>query len=180
MLSAWGRQWIAPDCWVGRVRNAGDDEPLHHLAALNTRGNGMEGYSHALQAGIERWRRVSPYFMVGGGRRSVEAETGKPDLGETMEARQWWYYIFLLIKFCKCRALRLCQGGVGLWTVTASGTQAGEKNVNAGKARECHSATRWAAAAQPPDNRLSHVDELIQRLVQKAPVRPFTALERSH
>jgi hypothetical protein len=83
-----------------------------------------------------------------------------------MEAGQSWYYIFLLIEYCKCRAL-LCQGGVGFWTVTASGTQPAEKNVNAGRARECH-----AGGCSCTDNRLSHVDELVQRPVResRAPV----------
>jgi hypothetical protein len=65
MLSARRRQWIAPDCWVGRVRNDGDDQPLHHLAAANVSEKVLRRYLHALQAGIDRWRSVSPYFMVG-------------------------------------------------------------------------------------------------------------------
>jgi hypothetical protein len=49
---------------VGRVRNDGDDQPLHHLAAANVSEKVLRGYLHALQAGIDRWRSVSPYFMV--------------------------------------------------------------------------------------------------------------------
>jgi hypothetical protein len=64
MLSARRRQWIAPDCWVGRVRNDGDDQPLHRLAAANVSEKVLRGNLHALQAGIDRWRSVSPYFMV--------------------------------------------------------------------------------------------------------------------
>lgn len=67
MLSARRRQWIAPDCRVGRVRDDGYDQQLHHLAGVDMRRKRLEGDLHALQAGIERWRRVSPYFMVGGG-----------------------------------------------------------------------------------------------------------------
>ena len=65
---------------MGRVRNVEDDEPLHHLAALKTGGKGLEVDLHALQAGIERCRSVSPYFMVGGGRLVKAEETGMPDL----------------------------------------------------------------------------------------------------
>jgi hypothetical protein len=57
---------------VGRVRNAGDDQPLHCLTAVSLRGDALDVDLHALQAGIERWRSVSPYFMVGG-ERLVEA-----------------------------------------------------------------------------------------------------------
>jgi hypothetical protein len=64
MLSARRRQWIAPDCRVGRVRNDGDDQPLHHLAVANVSEKMLRGCLHALQAGIDRWRSVSPYFMV--------------------------------------------------------------------------------------------------------------------
>ena len=67
MLSARRRQWIAPDCRVGRFRDYGYDQPLHHLAGVDMRKKDLGEDVHALQAGIERWRRVSPYFMVGGG-----------------------------------------------------------------------------------------------------------------
>lgn len=70
---------------MGRVRNDGDEQPLHHLAGVRVRERGLEMDLHALQAGIERWRRVSPYFMVGGGRLVEAAEAGKPDVGE----EQW-------------------------------------------------------------------------------------------
>jgi hypothetical protein len=89
MLSARGRQWIAPDCRVGRVRDDGYEQPLHHLAGVYARSKGLEEDLHALQAGIERWRRVSPYFMAGGGGWEVgEGRRWKAGMGRNSEARQ--------------------------------------------------------------------------------------------
>lgn len=82
MLSARRRQWIAPDCRVGRVRDVvGCDQPLHHLAGVKLRTKDLEEDLHALQAGIERWRRVSPYFMVEGGWEVGEGGSWKAGMG---------------------------------------------------------------------------------------------------
>lgn len=53
--------------------------PLHHLAAANVSEMVVEGNLHALQAGIDRWRSVSPYFMVweAGGGRKWEGGSGR-------------------------------------------------------------------------------------------------------
>jgi hypothetical protein len=51
------------------------------------RKKGLEEDLHALQAGIERWRRVSPYFMVGGGRLVGEGKSRKAGMGRNNEAR---------------------------------------------------------------------------------------------
>lgn len=54
---------------MGRVRKAGDEQPLHHNAVMAVSEEELydcEGDLHALHAGIDRWRSVSPYFMVGG------------------------------------------------------------------------------------------------------------------
>jgi hypothetical protein len=88
MLSARGRQWIAPDCRVGRVRDDGYEQPLHHLAGVYARSKGLEEDLHALQAGIERWRRVSPYFMVGGGWLVVEGGRWEAGSGRNNGIRQ--------------------------------------------------------------------------------------------
>jgi len=87
MLSARRRQWIAPDCWVGRVRNDGDDQPLHHLAGVYMCGKVLEGRRtymrsrQVLSAGGES-RRTS-WWEVGGW--WLRAGAGKPEVGGTME-----------------------------------------------------------------------------------------------
>lgn len=97
----------------------------------------------------------------------MEAESGKAEVGGTMDAGQGWYYKVLLCKFCESSAQRRV-GGVGKWTVTA--TQAGEKSQWRHDKRPIHSLQGGCSSA---DNRLSsNVDKLIERPVRAGTLAP--------
>jgi hypothetical protein len=129
MLSARRRQWIAPDCWVGRVRNDGDDQPLHHLAVANVSEKVLGGNLHALQAGIDLWRSVSPYFMV--------REVGEVESWERRFVEQWMRDKAGIIScYYSSAASPQGEGARVVWVTGVSLEHRQAKRVNAGRTSE--------------------------------------------